>query len=133
MGYQRTCVILKPDAVQSRAYALILTRLAAELRLTGCYMRRMSDVDVVGHYAEHIGADFFAGLAAFMTSAPSLICLFEGDDAVAIARRICLETRQAFAATLSGPRNLIHASDSLVSSDYEVNFWFDNGPGRYLI
>ena len=85
------------------------------------------------HYAVHTGKPFFEGLISYITSAPVVVAVFEGRDAVAAVRSTVGATNpvQAAAGTIRGDlameigRNLVHASDSPETAATEVSLFFD--------
>jgi len=84
------------------------------------------------HYAEHSEKPFFAELVAFITSAPTLALVLEGEGAIATVRTTMGVTSPADAApgtirgdfALSMPDNLVHGSDSPESAEREIALWF---------
>jgi nucleoside-diphosphate kinase len=85
------------------------------------------------HYAEHAEKEFFDGLVEFITSAPTLALVLEGEGAIAVVRATMGATNPADAApgtirgdlALSMPDNLVHGSDSPESAAREIALWFD--------
>jgi nucleoside-diphosphate kinase len=130
---ERTLVLVKPDAVERRLAGRILDRFeqrgltvrAARLVLVGDELARQ-------HYAEHVEKPFFGELVEFITSAPTLALVLEGEGAIAVVRTTMGATNPADAApgtirgdfALSMPDNLVHGSDSPESADREIALWF---------
>jgi nucleoside-diphosphate kinase len=85
------------------------------------------------HYAVHTGKAFFEPLIGYITSAPVVVAVFEGKDAVAAVRSTVGATNpvQAGAGTIRGDlameigRNLVHASDAPETAKSEVSLWFN--------
>ena len=87
------------------------------------------------HYAEHREKPFFGELVDFITSAPTLALVLEGEGAIATVpqddRRD--EPADADPGTLRGdfalamPDNLVHGSDSPESAEREIGIWFPDG------
>ena len=130
---ERTLVIVKPDGVQRSLVGPILSRLEARgLKLVGLKLLSVPDTLARKHYAIHEGKPFYAGLISYITSAPVVVAVFEGTDAVAVVRSTVGATNPAAAApgTIRGDwaleigRNLIHASDSVDNGKTEVALWF---------
>ncbi len=130
---QRTLVFLKPDAVQRGLIGPIITRIERRgLKLAGLKLMRVSEVLARRHYTEHEGKPFYEGLVQFVTSSPVIAMLWEGKDAVQIARDTIGATDPAKAApgTIRADfgvdlgRNLVHGSDSVQSADREVGLFF---------
>ncbi len=129
---ERTLVILKPDAVQRGLIGPILTRIEQRgFRIVAMKMMRISRELAERHYAEHKGKSFYEGLIAFITSAPVVVMVVEGPQAVRIIRQMMGQTNAADAApgTIRGDfalsmKNLIHGSDSPESAAREIALYF---------
>src|SRR5215469_14190996 len=130
---QRTLVIVKPDGVQRGLVGPILTRLESRgLKLVGLKLVQVSSDLAARHYAEHVGKPFYAGLLAYITSAPVVVACVEGTSAVQMVRNTVGATNPLNAApgTIRGDfaldigRNLIHASDAPETADRELALWF---------
>jgi nucleoside-diphosphate kinase len=84
------------------------------------------------HYAEHREKPFFRGLVEFITSAPTLALVVEGEAAVSVVRTTIGATNpvDAVPGTIRGdlalamPNNLVHGSDSSESAEREIALWF---------
>jgi len=133
---ERTLVILKPDAVQRGLVGEILARFEKRgLKIAALKLEVISRETAERHYGEHEGKPFFAGLVDYITSAPSVLLILEGPDAVAITRATNGDTKPARAAPgtiradfgLTIGRNLVHASDSVESAAREVESFFGSG------
>ena len=136
MGMQRTLVIVKPDGVQRGLVGPILTRLESRgLKIVGLKLVQVSSDLASRHYAEHEGKPFYAGLLAYITSAPVVVACVEGTSAVQMVRNTVGATNPLNAApgTIRGDlaldigRNLIHASDAPETADRELALWFNEG------
>ena len=133
MAVERTLVLVKPDAMQRRLAGEILHRF--EQRGLTVRAAKLVDVDralAEEHYAEHTEKPFFGELVDFITSAPTLALVLEGEGAIAVVRTTMGATNPANAApgtirgdlALSMPDNLVHGSDSPESAEREVGLWF---------
>src|ERR671923_2836462 len=99
MAAEKTLVLLKPDAMQRKLAGEILRRFedrgldvrAARLLTVG---RDLAD----RHYAEHREKPFFGELVEFITSAPTLALVMEGESAIAVVRATIGATNPADAA-----------------------------------
>jgi len=132
---QRTLVIVKPDGVQRGLVGEVLGRLEARgLKMVGLKMMALSQEMAERHYAIHKGKPFFEPLIRYITSAPVVVAVFEGKDAVAVVRSTVGATNpvQAAPGTIRGDlaveigRNLVHASDSLEAAQSEVALFFSD-------
>jgi nucleoside-diphosphate kinase len=134
VSVERTLVLVKPDGVQRRLIGAVITRFEHRgLHLVGLRMLRM-DLDLAErHYAEHRGKPFFAGLVEFITSAPVVAMVWEGDDAVAQVRSMMGATNPSAAApgsirgdlAVSIGNNVVHGSDSPERGAEEVALFFE--------
>ncbi len=106
---------------------------ASGLRVAALKMVRPSREKVEGFYIEHKDRPFFGELVAFMISAPVVLMVLEGENAVEKNREIMGATNPVEAAegTLrklyakSVGENAVHGSDSLASAEREINYFFD--------
>ncbi len=130
---ERTLVLVKPDAMRRRLAGEIIGRLERR----GLVLRAAKVVHVdrelaERHYAEHVEKPFFGELVDFITSAPTLALVLEGEDAIAVSRATIGATNPAQAApgtirgdlALAMPNNLVHGSDSPESAQREIALWF---------
>lgn len=133
MALERTLSIIKPDAVGNNHIGAIQTRFeAAGLRIIALRMRHLSRAEAGGFYAEHEGRPFFEDLVAFMTSGPVVVQVLEGEDAVAVNRRLmgATDPKKADAGTIradfasSIDANAVHGSDSAESAAREIAYFF---------
>ena len=133
MAAERTLVLIKPDAVQRGLAGEILARF--EGRGLEIKAARLLTVDrdlAQKHYAEHAEKPFFGELVEFITSAPTLAFVLEGEGAITVVRTTMGATDPAVAApgtirgdlALSMPDNLVHGSDSPESAEREIALWF---------
>ena len=130
---ERTLVLIKPDAMQRSLAGKIVARLERRgLRIAAMRLFQMDQALARRHYAEHEGKPFFQGLISYITSCPIIAAVFEGTNAVAVARKTMGATNPAAAepGTIRGDlaletgRNLIHGSDSLESARREIALFF---------
>jgi nucleoside-diphosphate kinase len=133
---ERTLVLIKPDAMRRCLAGEILSRFeqrglvvrAAKLVLVG---RDLAE----RHYAEHREKPFFGELVEFITSAPTLALVLEGEAAVTVVRATMGATNPVNAApgtirgdlALAMPDNLVHGSDASESAEREIALWFSDG------
>ena len=135
MPIERTLSILKPDAVARNLIGEIISRFErAGLRVVAAKMTRLSAADAAGFYAEHEGKPFYEKLLGYMSSGPVVLQVLEGDDAIAVNRRLMGATdptkadpgtiRADFADSLDA--NAVHGSDSPASAVREITYFFDD-------
>ena len=134
MAVERTLVLIKPDAVQRALAGGILARLEQRgLRIVEAKLLTVDRGLAKEHYAEHAEKPFFGELVEFITSAPTLALVLEGEGAIGVVRTTMGATNPADAApgtirgdlALSMPDNLVHGSDSPESAQREIALWFD--------
>jgi nucleoside-diphosphate kinase len=130
---QRTLILLKPDCVHRRLVGTILQRFEQKgLRLVALKLVRAGRDLAEKHYAVHKGKPFYDSLLSFLTSGPTVAVVWEGREAVAVARNLMGPTDGAKAppATLRGDfalsvqNNLVHGSDSPENAAAEIALWF---------
>ena len=133
MAAERTLVLIKPDAVQRGLAGEILSRFERRgLDIRAAKLLRVDRELAERHYAEHIEKPFFGELVDFITLAPTLALVLEGESAIAVARTTIGATNptDAAAGTIRGdlalamPDNLVHGSDSPESAKREIALWF---------
>ncbi|PSR32530.1 MAG: nucleoside-diphosphate kinase [Sulfobacillus benefaciens] len=129
----RTFVMVKPDGVRRGLVGEVIRRLEQK----GLKLKAMKLIQVTGelaaqHYAEHQSKPFYPELIAFITSGPSVPMVFEGREAVVVARTIMGATDpvKALPGTVRGDfgieitENIVHGSDSPESAEREIALYF---------
>ncbi|TDA35516.1 nucleoside-diphosphate kinase [Candidatus Nezhaarchaeota archaeon WYZ-LMO8] len=134
MGIERTLIIVKPGAVVRGLVGEVLSRLERKgLKIVGLKMMKMTREKAEELYSVHKGKHFYEELINYITSAPVVIGVVEGDDAIHVVRRMIGPTnpKEAPPGTIRGDyglsitQNIIHASDSKESADREIKIFFD--------
>lgn len=131
---QRTLSIIKPDATQRNITGKVNAIIEENgLRIIAQKRIRLSAEKAAEFYAEHSGKPFFDGLVSFMTSAPVVVQVLEGPEAINKYRKIMGATnpavaeegtiRKTFAQSID--KNTVHGSDSETSAEREINFFFN--------
>ena len=130
---ERTFLMIKPDGVQRRLVGEIIRRFENKgLTLAGLKMLTPTRAMAEAHYAVHRGKPFFEGVVGFIASGPVVAMIWEGDDAVALCRKMMGATKPAdsLPGTIRGDyansieQNLIHGSDSAENALDEITIWF---------
>src|SRR4051794_31007478 len=130
---QRTLILIKPDGVQRRLVGAILQRFERKgLRLAALKLVQASRQLAEQHYAVHKGKPFYESLLTFLTGGPTVAMVWEGREAVTVARALMGVTdgTKAPPATIRGDyalsvqNNLVHGSDSPENADLEIALWF---------
>lgn len=131
---ESTLVIIKPNGVQRELVGQLISRFERRgLKITALKMVTVDRETATLHYREHREKDFFDDLVSFISSAPSVIMVLEGERAVSLVRRMVGDTDPAEAepGTIRGDyattvgHNMIHASDSPESARREVEIFFE--------
>lgn len=133
---ERTLILIKPDGVQNGHVGEIISRIERKgLRLAELDLRVADRETAEKHYAEHADKPFFGELVEFITSAPLIAGIVEGDRAIDAWRQLAGGTDPVGKATpgtirgdfaLSVAENVVHGSDSLESAEREIGIWFPN-------
>jgi nucleoside-diphosphate kinase len=130
---QQTLVLVKPDGVQRRLVGAIVQRFERKgLRLAGLKLLQPSRDLAEKHYAVHKGKPFYDSLLNFLTSGPTVAMVWQGREAVTVARTLMGATDgvKAPPATIRGDyaisvqNNLVHGSDSPENAAAEIALWF---------
>ena len=133
---ERTLVLIKPDAMQRGLAGEILSRFEQRgLEVRAAKLVNVGRELAERHYAEHREKPFFGELTDFITSAPTLALVLEGDAAIGVVRTTigATDPTNADPGTIRGdlalamPNNLVHGSDSAESAEREIALWFPDG------
>jgi nucleoside-diphosphate kinase len=133
MQKERTFLMIKPDGVQRGLTGEIISRFERKgFKLIAAKFLVPSRELAEKHYAEHVGKSFFEVLISFITSGPVLAMVWEGDNIIALSRKMNGKTdvTQAEPGTIRGDfashtnLNLIHGSDSPESAAREIANFF---------
>jgi nucleoside-diphosphate kinase len=130
---ERTFLMVKPDGVQRGLIGNVVSRLENKgFKLVAMKMMQISPEMAAKHYGEHQGKPFYNGLIEFITSAPVVAMIWEGDDVIEMARSMmgATDPRKAAPGTMRGDlavfmgKNIVHGSDSLESAEREISLFF---------
>ena len=130
---ERTFSILKPDATRRNLTGKINAVIEdAGLRIVAQKRIHMSKAQAEKFYEIHKERPFFGELVEFMTSAPVVVQVLEGADAVAKYREVMGATNPAQAAdgtirklfAVSVGENSVHGSDSQDNAKIEIAQFF---------
>lgn len=130
---EKTLIVLKPDAVKRGLCGEILTRFEKRgFTISALKSLTVSKELAEKHYQEHAEKPFFPGLVEFITGAPSVAMVLEGQDAIALSRQMIGATNplNADTGTIRGDLtndkqfNLVHGSDSSDAATREIALWF---------
>lgn len=134
-NYEKSLIIIKPDAVQRNLVGEVISRLEKKgLKIVGMKMMSIEDALLEEHYAHIKDKPFFPGIRDFMKACPVIVMVVEGINAVSALRLIVGPTKawEANAGTIRGDfslstqSNIVHASDSIEAGVIEVKRFFAN-------
>jgi nucleoside-diphosphate kinase len=129
----RTLILVKPDAFARGLTGEVLARFERKgLKIAALKLVQTPRDTAETHYAEHKERPFFGELVDFITSAPLVAAVLEGDDVVKAARQLIGATNplEANTGSIRGDfaievgQNLVHGSDSDESAEREIGIWF---------
>jgi nucleoside-diphosphate kinase len=133
MSVDRTLILVKPDAFARGLTGEILARFERKgLTIAALKLVTTSRETAETHYAEHAERPFFGELVDFITSAPLVALVLEGQDVVKASRQLIGATNPLESATgsirgdfaIEVGQNLVHGSDSPESATREIGIWF---------
>ena len=135
-NYEKSLIIIKPDAVQRNLVGEVISRLEKKgLKIVGIKMIDIETTLLDEHYAHIKDKPFYPGIRDFMKSCPVVVMAVEVINAVSALRLIVGPTKawEANAGTIRGDfslstqSNIVHASDSIESGEIEVKRFFKEG------
>ena len=133
MAVERTLSMIKPDATNRNLTGKINAKFEeAGLRIVAQKRIHLSPAQAGAFYAEHSARPFYGELCEFMSSAPIIVQVLEGENAIAKYREIMGATNPANAAegtvrkefALSVGENSVHGSDGPEAAAREISFYF---------
>ena len=133
MALERTFSIIKPDATERNLTGAVNAMIeGAGLRVVAQKRIRMTRDQAEIFYAVHKERPFFGELVDFMISAPVVVQVLEGENAVSKYREIMGATnpesaaegtiRKKFARSVG--ENSVHGSDSVDNAKMEIAQFF---------
>jgi nucleoside-diphosphate kinase len=133
MAIERTFSIIKPDATERNLTGAVNAVIEqAGLRIVAQKRIRMNRREAETFYAVHRERPFFGELVEFMISAPVVVQVLEGENAVLRYREIMGATNPESAAegtirklyARSIGENSVHGSDSIDNARIEIAQFF---------
>ena len=130
---ERSLVLIKPDAMRRGLANTIISRLEGQgLKLVALRMLHLDRDLAHRHYAVHRDKPFFEGLVKYITTAPIIAAVFEGNGAVGVIRQAmgATDPAKAEAGTIRADfgvdieRNAVHGSDSVGTAEEEIKLFF---------
>ena len=132
----RTFSIIKPDATKRNITGAI-NKIIEDNDLVIVAQKRikLSKDKAEGFYSVHKDKSFFNELINYMTSAPVIVQVLEGDNAVEKYRKIMGSTNPDNAEEgtirklhgLNIQENSVHGSDSPENAETEIKYFFGDG------
>jgi len=133
MKTEYTLSIIKPDAVAKNVIGAIYSRFEqAGLKIVAAKMLHLTKQQAEKFYAVHKTRPFYSDLVSFMSSAPIMVQVLAGKNAVKKNREIMGATnpkeaapktiRADFANSIT--ENAVHGSDSPETAQEEIAFFF---------
>ncbi|SES97092.1 nucleoside-diphosphate kinase [Oceanicella actignis] len=133
MAIERTLSIIKPDATRRNLTGAINAKFeAAGLRIVAQKRIKLTKEQAGKFYEVHKERPFYDELCEFMSSAPVVVQVLEGENAIARNREVMGATNPAEAAegtirkefALSIGENSVHGSDAPETAAAEIAFFF---------
>ena len=130
---ERTFIMVKPNGVARGLVGEVVGRFERRgLALRAMKLMRVSRELAESHYAEHREKPFFTSLVDFITSGPVVAMVWEGPQAIKVARATMGSTDPVDAApgTIRGDlalemeQNVVHGSDGTQSAAREIGLFF---------
>ncbi len=133
MAVERTLSIIKPDATNRNLTGAINAKFeAAGLRIVAQKRIHLTPAQAGKFYEVHAARPFYGELCEFMSSAPVVVQVLEGESAIAKNREVMGATNPADAAegtirkefALSVGENSVHGSDAAETAAVEIAYFF---------
>lgn len=132
---EKTLSIIKPDAVSRNLTGEIIKRVEQTgLRIIAMKMIRMTKEQAKGFYKVHEKKPFFESVTTFMSSAPCVVMVLEGEEGIKKYRKLMGATnykeaeegtiRREFATDIE--KNVVHGSDGQETAAYEISYFFNH-------
>ena len=132
---EQTLSIIKPDAVERNLSEKIKEIfLKNELKILESKKIKLSVEEASEFYKVHQSKPFFNDLCTYLSSGPIVVMILEGNNAVALNRKIMGATDPKNAEDhtirklygISIDKNSVHGSDSISNAKKEIDFFFKN-------
>ncbi|MFC1883914.1 nucleoside-diphosphate kinase [Thermodesulfobacteriota bacterium] len=132
---EKTLSIIKPDGVSRNLIGTVISLLESQgIKIVAMKMIKMTKEDAKGFYKVHEGKPFFESVTDFMSSAPCVVMVLEGEGVITKYRRLMGATnykeaeegtiRKDFATDIE--KNIVHGSDSPENADFEIGYFFSS-------
>ncbi len=133
MTWEKTLLIIKPDAMNRGLLGEVLLRLENRgLRISRIRDAKLDLETAEEHYSDHKGEHYYDDLVEFITSGMVVCAVLEGDNCIAVVRKIMGATDpvKAEPGTVRGdyatglPENIMHSSDTRENAEREIDLFF---------
>ena len=133
MSIEQTLSIIKPDATSRNITGQVNSIIEKSgLKIIGQKRIKLTEETAGKFYQVHKERPFFKDLVSFMVSGPVIVQVLQGENAVALYRKVMGATnpQEAEAGTirkefaLSIEANSVHGSDSIENAKKEISFFF---------
>jgi len=130
---ERTYIMTKPDAYKRGLIGEIITRIEKKgFAIVDMKMMNLTESILEEHYAHLKDKPFFGEIVEYMTSAPVVGMIVEGNGVVDSMRKMMGPTDglEANPGTIRGDfaknksENLVHGSDSVENAEIEIKRFF---------
>ena len=133
MSIEQTLSIIKPDATSRNITGQVNSIIEKSgLKIIGQKRIKLTKETAGKFYEVHKERPFFEDLVSFMVSGPVIVQVLQGENAVALYRKIMGATnpqeaevgtiRKEFALSIEA--NSVHGSDSIENAKKEISFFF---------
>ena len=133
MSKEQTLSIIKPDATSRNITGQVNSLIEKSgLKIIGQKRIKLTEETAGKFYEVHKDRPFFQDLVSFMVSGPVIVQVLQGDNAVALYRKVMGATnpeeaelgtiRKEFALSIEA--NSVHGSDSIENAKKEISFFF---------
>ena len=133
MSKEKTLSIIKPDATSRNITGQVNSIIEKSgLKIIGQKRIKLTKETAGKFYEVHKHRPFFQDLVSFMVSGPVIVQVLQGENAVALYRKVMGATnpeeaevgtiRKEFALSIEA--NSVHGSDSVENAKKEISFFF---------
>ena len=133
MSIEQTLSIIKPDATSRNITGQVNSIIEKSgLKIIGQKRIKLTKETAGKFYEVHKERPFFQDLVSFMVSGPVIVQVLQGENAIALYRKVMGATnpqeaevgtiRKEFALSIEA--NSVHGSDSIENAKKEISFFF---------
>lgn len=121
----KTLILIKPKAFKLKLVSRIISLLEVEneWKLVNMKFGHATKELIAEHYKEHEGKSFYEHLLSYMTGAPIIAMIWEGDEIIKSFRSLMPTIRREWNGD-DIDHDIVHCSDSEESAEREIALWF---------